>query len=171
MHSVTISEKSCGSQQTTPTQLLEQANTLRMLQATKTKAMRPRIERWLSHVSEQPCLPLGKFPHRRPSPTFKKMWTNRQFGTIDGRYLLEFSKEGGYYTETIAGGRPMVQLQGVRSVVSERWFESRGYASRDSGKRLMYEDLVLVKQHGNSCVSLRMRSDRVVLFPFSWRQQ
>ena len=129
MQSETSSETTSDSQKTTSTQILEQANSFRMLVAYKTMATRPRIEKWLSHVSDQTCLPLGEFPHRKPNRTFfNKIRTLQQFGPVNGRYLLEFEEEGAYYVETESVGMPRMQAYPDRSAVSEQWEESRGDA-------------------------------------------
>jgi len=126
MQSETSSETTSDSQQTTSTQILEQANSFRMLVAYKTMATRPRIEKWLSQVSTQTCLPLGEFPYKRPSATFNKIRIFQQFGPVNGRYLLEFEEEGGYYVETESVGMPRIQSHPDKSAVSEVWEESRG---------------------------------------------
>jgi len=132
MQSETSSETtSSDSQQTTTTQILEQANSFRTLVAYKTMATRPRIEKWLSHVPEQTCLPLGEFPHRRPKPLFNRIRSIQQFGPVNGRYLLEFKEEGGYYVETESVGMPRIQSHPDKSAVSEVWEESRGDAGGD----------------------------------------
>jgi len=128
MQSETSSETTSDSQQTTSTQILEQANSFRTLVAYKTKAIRPRIEKWLSNVSDQTCLPLGEFPHQRPNPLFNKIRIVQQFGPVNGRYLLEFKEEGGYYIETESVGMPRIQSHPDKSAVSEVWEESRGDA-------------------------------------------
>ena len=103
-----------------------------MLVAYKTMATRPRIKKWLSNVSDHTCLPLGEFPHRKPNPTFfNRIWTVQEFGPVNGRYLLEFKEEGGYYVETESVGMPRVQAYPDRSAVSEVWEESRGDAGGD----------------------------------------
>ena len=72
--------------------------------------------------------PSRRIPTQKTQLTFKKIWSIQQFGPVNGRYLLEFREEGGYYIETESVGMPRIQSHPDKSAVSEVWEESRGDA-------------------------------------------
>jgi hypothetical protein len=120
------SEKTCGSRQPTATHTATLPDPRHKTQAIKRQAIRKRVLEWLCQVTDQPCLPLGEFPHQTPITTVKRICTSEQFGDISGRYQLELSDKG-HYVQTRPIGKPRAMARGVRSELSERWLESRGY--------------------------------------------